>query len=219
MLAAGALHHVGAGMGSLALPRNLDAMQQQQQQQQQVIAMTGAHSPDSGVVGSSGASAAVSPGKSSVDTSTTTLPHSSLPMSPDRPPLPPSLPSHTIIAASIRSSTRRSVAVQAQGLLSDAGEWLLGAGREAMQVVVSVQDRCDGFVVEMMVLGMMELAVVLVMMMLKVTKTTIMMMMVMMTTTMMIMIMIGDDHHHHHDHDHDEYDVLTGLGAHWNRSL
>jgi len=159
MLAAGAIHHVGAGMGSLALPRNLDAMQQQQQQQ--VIAMAGAHSPDSGVVGSSGASAAVSPGKSSVDTSTTTLPHSSLPMSPDRPPLPPSLPSHTIIAASIRSSTRRSVAVQAQGLLSDAGEWLLGAGREAMQVVVSVQDRCDGFVVEMM-----ALAVVLVMMML-----------------------------------------------------
>ena len=43
MLGAGAPYQVGADMGFLLLPRNLDAMQQQQQQQQQGNAMIGAH--------------------------------------------------------------------------------------------------------------------------------------------------------------------------------
>ena len=53
----------------------------------------------------------------------------------------PSMPGHTIVAASLRSSTRKSIAVQANGWLAQSGENLVELGRDAIQVVVSVRDR------------------------------------------------------------------------------
>ncbi len=58
-------------------------------------------------------------------------------LSPDK----PSMPGHTIIAASLRAVTRRNVAVQAHGCLLQAGEDLVASGRELLQVTVSVKDR------------------------------------------------------------------------------
>jgi hypothetical protein len=69
-----------------------------------------------------------------------------LPMSQNQSPvyLSPehtSIPSHTIVAASLRASTRKSVAIQANGWLEHVGESSIGAGKDALQVVVSVKDR------------------------------------------------------------------------------
>jgi hypothetical protein len=77
----------------------------------------------------------------SADVNLSSLPtvysHSPIFISPDY----PSMPGHTIVAASLRSSTRKSIAVQANGWLAQSGENLVEFGRDAIQVVVSVRDR------------------------------------------------------------------------------
>ena len=62
---------------------------------------------------------------------------SPVPVSPDK----SSLSGHTIIASSLRSFSRRNVAVQACGHLTQAGETLFASSNDSMQVVVSVKDR------------------------------------------------------------------------------
>jgi hypothetical protein len=52
-----------------------------------------------------------------------------------------SVSSHTIIATSLRASSRKNVAIQTDSRLLPAVESLLEAGRDALQVVVSVKDR------------------------------------------------------------------------------
>lgn len=52
-----------------------------------------------------------------------------------------SISSHTIVATSLRASSRKNVAMQTDSRLLPAGESLLESGRDALQVVVSVKDR------------------------------------------------------------------------------
>jgi hypothetical protein len=52
-----------------------------------------------------------------------------------------SVSSHTIVATSLRASSRKNVAIQTDFRLLPAVESLLEAGRDALQVVVSVKDR------------------------------------------------------------------------------
>jgi hypothetical protein len=77
----------------------------------------------------------------SADTSSTSLPavqiDSPISFSSEH----PSMPGHTIVAASLRSSTRKSIAVQANGWLMHSGETLVETGKDAIQVVLSVRDR------------------------------------------------------------------------------
>ena len=77
----------------------------------------------------------------SADVSSASLPtvyiHSPISVSSDY----PSMPGHTIVAASLRSSTRKSIAVQANGWLMHSAETLVETGKDAIQVVLSVRDR------------------------------------------------------------------------------
>jgi hypothetical protein len=63
--------------------------------------------------------------------------HSPVSLSPEH----PTFPSHTIVATSLRASTRKSVATQANGRSEHASEGSVVAWRDALQVVVSVKDR------------------------------------------------------------------------------
>lgn len=57
--------------------------------------------------------------------------------SPDK----PSISGHTIIAASLRLFSRRNVATQSSGHITQAGENLVASNSDSLQVVVSVKDR------------------------------------------------------------------------------